>query len=273
MRSRPAPYQLSSIPPALALSAAAGVLALALGLYARHARLSVLDVPLIDSGARMFFVLALLAAAGLGWQVHRFYDRRPVGYTPYPPLPTAWILPSMLLVAAALLVARYHTAPVIVMAAVVAASGTFASLSIREVVASDDGGDNPLLLVHLGMSVVVAYVVIAALLQYQARLLFTAPAVFIASALILLQIHDGIPTYPLRRQAYALIGAVAAAELAWPLYYWPPAGWWTGAVIGSVLVGYALVTRASLLKRLNLIAALQYAGLTVAMFALVMVMS
>lgn len=264
---------MPTIPPALALSVAAGVLALALGLYALHARPSILNVPLIDSGARLFFVLVLLCAAGLGWQVHRFYDRRPAGYTPFPPLPTTWILPAMLLIASALLVARYHTAPVIVMAAVVAASGTFASLSIREVVASDGAGDDPLLLVHVGMSLIVAYVVIAALLQYQARMLFTAPAVFIVSGLILLQIHDGIPTYPLRRQAYALVGAVAAAELAWPLYYWPPAGWWTGAVVGSVLLGYALITRASLLKRLNPVAALQYAGLTVALFALVVVMS
>ncbi|MCO5177064.1 MAG: hypothetical protein M9890_08870 [Thermomicrobiales bacterium] len=264
MHRRSIPPPQLTIPPAMALSAAAGVLALALGFYARHARPSILDVPLIDSGARLFFVLTLLAAIGLGWQVHCLYDRRPLGYTPYPPLPTAWILPSMLLIASALLVARYHTAPVIVMAAVVAASGTFASLSIREVVSADGPGDDPLLLVHVGMSLIVAYVVIAALLQYQARLLFTAPTVFIASALILLQVHDGIPTYPLRRQAYALVGAIAAAELAWPLYYWPPAGWWTGAVIGSVLLGYALITRASLLKRLNPAAALQYAGLTVA---------
>ncbi|HMM40761.1 MAG TPA: hypothetical protein PKA95_02535, partial [Thermomicrobiales bacterium] len=191
----------------------------------------------------------------------------------YPPLATAWVLPAMVLLAAALLVARYHTPPIVVMAAVLSATGTFAALSIREVIAADDDGDQPLLIVHVGLSLVVAYVVVALLLQYQARLLFTVPAVFVVIALILLQVHDGIPTYPVRRQAYALVGALVAVEVVWPLSYWPPMGWWTGAIVASVVTGYALVTRANLLRRLTGIAAIQYAGLTAALLVFVVAMS
>ena len=273
MRERRSASTLPAIPPAATLSGAAGVLALALGLYARHARPSILDTPLIDSGARLYYVLALLAVAGLGWQVHRAYDRPVPGHTPYPPLATAWVLPAMVLLAAALLVARYHTPPIVVMAAVLSATGTFAALSIREVIAADDDGDQPLLIVHVGLSLVVAYVVVALLLQYQARLLFTVPAVFVVIALILLQVHDGIPTYPVRRQAYALVGALVAVEVVWPLSYWPPMGWWTGAIVASVVTGYALVTRANLLRRLTGIAAIQYAGLTAALLVFVVAMS
>lgn len=268
-RARPRP----TIPPAVIFSGAAGVLTLALGLYARQARPSILDVPLFDAGARLYYVLALLAVAGLGWQIHRAYDRPATRYTPYPPVATAWILSALTLLAAALLVARYHTAPIVVMAAVLATTGTFAALSIREVIADAESASQPVLLIHVVLTIVVTYVVVALLLQYQARLLFTAPAVFVVATLALLQIHDGILTYPVRRQAYALVGGVIAIEVVWPLSYWPPLGWWTGSVVLSVLTGYALVTRANLLRRLTATAAMQYAGLTAALLVFVVVLS
>lgn len=273
MRNRRAAPAVSPAPPVVTLSGASGVVVLALGPYARHARPSILDTPLIDSEARLFYLLALVAVAGIGWQVHRVYDRPVQGYTPYPPLATAWILPAVMVCAATLLVARYHTAPIVVMAAVLAATGTFAALSIREIIDAGDAGDQLLPVIHVGLSLVLAYVTIALLLQYQARLLFSVPAVFIVTVLVLLQIHDGIPTYPLRRQAYALVGALMAVEVVWPLSYWPPAGWWTGGVVASVVTGYALVTRANLLRRLSGLAAIQYAGLTVAMLVFVVAMS
>lgn len=273
MRERRPALAVPALPPAVMLSGAAGLVTLALGLYARHAKPSVLDTPLIDSGGRLFYILALVAAAGVGWRAHRAYDRPVVGYTPYPPLATAWILPMMTALGAALLVARYHTPPIIVMAAVLAVTGTFVALSVREVIAGREAADQPLLMIHVGLSLVVAYVVVALLLQYQARLLFTVPAVFAITALVLLQIHDGIPTYPVRRQAYALVGALVAVEIVWPLSYWPPMGWWSGAVVASVVTGYSLVTRANLLRRLTGIAALQYAGLTAALLVFVVAMS
>lgn len=272
MREQRAARPASSMPPAAALSTEAGLLVLALGLYARHARPSILDTPVLDAGARPYYLFVMIAVAGLAWQVHRSYDRAVHGYTPFPPLPTAWILPAMAVLGAALLVARYHTPPIVVMAAVLAATGTFAALSVREVI-GDDSADVVMQAIHVGLSLVVAYVVVALLLQYQARLLFTVPSVFGVVALVLLQIHDGIPTYPVRRQAYALVGALVAAEVAWPLSYWPPMGWWAGAIVASVVTGYALVTRSNLLRRLTPIAAMQYAGLTAALLVFVVAMA
>ncbi len=264
---------LPALPPAVLLSGAAGGMTLALALYARHAKPSILDTPIVDPGARLYYVLTLVAVAGLGWHVHRTYDRPTVGYTPYPPLATAWILPSLTLLAAALLVAHYHTPPIAVMASVLAATGVFAALSIREIMVDGETGDQPVLLIHVGLSLVVSYVAVALVLQYQARLLFTVPVVFGVTALALLQIHDGIQTYPVRRQAYALVGALIAVEVVWPLSYWPPLGWWTGAVVASVVTGYTLVTRANLLHRLTSVAAMQYAGLTAVLLAFVVAMS
>lgn len=272
-RERRARAQRSQPPRAAVLSAAAGALVLVLGLYARHARPSILDTPFLDSGARLYYLLAFVAAAGLGWHIHRAYDLPPAGYTPYPPLPTVWILPALTVLGAALLVARYHTAPIVVMAAVLAGTGTFAALSLREVFRDEHHVEPMMQAVHVGLSLVVGFVVIALVLQYQARLAVTLPAVFMVTALLLLQIHDGIPTYPVRRQAYALVGALIAGEVVWPLTYWPPMGWWAGAVVASVITGYALVTRANLLRRLTPVSAVQYAGLTAAMLVFVIAMS
>ena len=263
----------ASLPPAVLMAVAAGLVTLALGIYARHAKPSILDTPLIGHGTRSFYLIALVAVVGIGWQAHRFFDRPIRGYTPYPPLATAGILPAMIVLASALLVGRYHTAPIVVMAAVLAATGAYAALSIRDVIDSGDTGDQPVLLIHVGLSLVVVFVNVALLLQFQARLLFLAPTIFVVTALLLLQVHDGVPTYPVRRQAYALVGALIAAEVVWPLTYWPPLGWWSGAVVASVVTGYALVTRANLMRRLTGVAAAQYAGLTAALLVFVVVMS
>ena len=45
------------------------------------------------------------------------------------------------------------------------------------------------------------------------------------------------------------------------VYKRQPLGWWSGAVVASVVTGYALVTRANLMRRLTGVAAAQYLSL------------
>lgn len=255
---------------AAVFAGACAVVTLALGLYARREMPDPREVPLLSSDGRLFFILGLAAIVGIGYPIHQFFDRPSTHYTPYAPLPTAWILPVLTLLGGLLLVARYHDLGIILMSALLVGSGVFASLSVRQQMADGDETSLPVAqVVHTALTLGVGFIVLALILLYRARTFLSAPIVFLIAALLLLQVHDGVRAYPIRRVAYAIVGGVAIAELVWPLGYWPPSGWGPGGLLAVVLLLYTLITRAQLQRRLNQANVLQYAGLCGVLFATV----
>lgn len=253
---------------AATFAGACAIVAVMLGLFARREMPDPREVPIISSEGRLFFVLGLVAMAGIGFQIHRLFDRPVPHYTPYAPLPTTWILPTLTLMGGLLLVARYHDLGIVLMSGLLVGSGVFASLTVRQQI--DEGNDSTLQVaqvIHTALTLGVGFIVLALVLLYRTRTLLSVPVVLLIATLLLLQVHDGIRAYPIRRAAYAVVGGIAVAELVWPLSYWPPSGWVSGALLTTVLLLYTLISRAHLQRRLNQAVALQYSGVCAVLFA------
>jgi hypothetical protein len=259
---------------AAAFAVVAAVLTLALGAYARHVSPVLTDVPLIGPSGRLLYALMLVSLVGFAYQAHRVWDEVPVAYTPYPPAPTAWILPTLTMLGGLLLVVRYHDWAVIAMAGIIVGSGVYAALTVRASLTGTGVVDSSTAqAIHSVLTLVVALIALSQIYGYRMRTIYSAPAVFLVALLLLLQIHDGVPSNPVRRVAYALVGSFVVAEVVWPLNYWPPSGWFGGGVLAVVFLGYALISRAQLRQRLTQTRVMQYAALTVAMFAVIVVLA
>jgi hypothetical protein len=271
---RPSARRNLDIDLAAAFSVVAAVLTLALGAYARHVSPPLTDVPLIGPSGRLLYALMLLSLVGFGYQTHRVWDEQPVAYTPYPPAPTAWILPTLTMLGGLLLVVHYHDWPVIAMAGIIVGSGVYAALTVRASLAGSGVVDaSTAQAIHSILTLVVALITMSQIYGYRMRTIYSAPTVFLVALLLLVQVHDGIPANPVRRVAYALVGAFVVAEIVWPLNYWPPSGWFGGGVLTVVFLGYALISRAQLRQRLTQSLVMQYAALTAALFAVIVVLA
>jgi hypothetical protein len=230
------------------------------------------NVPVISADARLFYILTIGAAVFVGvisQRAERIREAlaarrsRYLGDSVVPAMATAWILPSLIVVGSLLLVARHNRWQEIAAAVLLAGTGVFASLIVRESLsAASPRGPGIARIAQVALTIWVAFLVMALLFQFRMRTLYSAPLIFVTSMLLLVQIHDGIDTYPIRRIAYGLLGALLLAEATWALNYWPPAGWYAGAILATIFLGIALFTGARMTGELTRNRSVQYALLT-----------
>jgi hypothetical protein len=234
------------------------------------------NVPIISADGRLFYLLTLGAAALIGFFAQRAERAREdaamrrsryIGESIVPAMATAWILPALIVGGAALLAARHPRWEEIAAAVLLAGTGVFASLVVRENLQPQEGGGvHPARIAHIALTLVVAFLLLSLLFLFRMRTVYAAPVIFVVAALLLIQVHDGIDTFPIRKMAYALVGALVLAEVTWALNYWPPTGWYAGAILTSIFLGMTLVTGARMVGALDRPRAAQYAGLSTALF-------
>jgi len=263
-------------PPAV-LSIAAALLTLLLGLWARSALPDPRRVPIVSDETRLLYLSGVAAASALGaatiWLLRsRQQSEESVEwsaqYTTAKTIETRWILPALIMLGAFLLVARYHRGQDIAAAMLLAGSGMFAALTVSAALRDEDSSPMaPARLAQIVLTAGIAFVVFALVLLYRTRTLYAGPLVFALGFLLLLQAQDRIPSFPIRRIAYATIGAIALAQATWALNSWPPSGWWSGGVLASILLGYLLVSGAQLAGRLTREVAINSVGVAAGLLA------
>lgn len=264
-------FELLMSPPAL-LGVAASVLTLLLGIWSRSAMPDPRNVPFISGDSRLLYGVGVAVAVGLGIAAVLLARMRmrveassewSSRYTTPSGIETRWILPALTMLGAFLLVARYHRGQDIAAAMLLAGSGVFAAVTVRESLTTDDVSPRaPARMSHLILTTGIAFVVFALILLYRTRTLYAGPLTFTVGFLLLLQAQDRIASFPIRRVAYALVGAIAIAQATWALTSWPPSGWWTGGVLASIVLGYALISGAQLAGRLSRDLAINSVGVT-----------
>lgn len=261
--------------PAAMAALTSGVAALLLGIVARRVQPDPVNVPLVAADGRLFYLLVTLAAIGAGFVVQRVVapGERAGGrnwinrYLLGSELSHAGLLPGVTVLAVALLAVRHQRGMDLIALTLLAVSAVHAAVTVREHLWSDDARSAGLARqAQVGLTVATGFVAFNAVLQYRARTLWTAPVVFLLALLLLLQAHDGVPAFAIRRFAYAVLGALALAQATWGLAYWPPAGWYAGGVLAAALLGFVLVNGAQLSGRLTRSAVAQGGGLAAALF-------
>lgn len=267
----PAPIDLTALirTPAGQAAGLTGVLTLLLGLLARREQPDPASVPLIASDGRLYFIVGHLMVVAVGYWVYRLLDAPRAGeqdawiarYVGAGNLATSWIIPASIVFAAMLYLVHHREARHIVAITMLALSGAFAAITIREnLTAADPTSRRVARVAQVGLTAVVAFLTLGLIYLFKARMAYTAPVVFVVAALLIVQAHDGVPAFAVRRIAYALVGAVMVAEATWGLGYWPPAGWYGGGVLAAVFLGNVLIAGAQLRGRLNRHVVVQAAG-------------
>jgi hypothetical protein len=273
------PDDLAPSPAAAARVAVVGAVAtLLLGVAVRSDPPDPANVPLLSADGRLFYLLTLGAAilvAVLAQRAERVREElaarrsRYVGRSIVPAMATAWILPALTVAGAILLAARHTQWQETAAAVLLAGTGVFASLVVRENLSPEEGhAISAARVAHVVLSLSVAFLLLSLLFMFRMRTLFAGPAIFIVGLLLLVQVHDGIDTYPVRKIASGLLGALLLAEVTWGLNYWPPVGWYAGAILTSVFLGVTLATGARMAGTLDRARALQIAALSGALVGL-----
>jgi hypothetical protein len=252
----------------------AGLATMLLGIAIRSNPPDPVNVPILSSDGRLFYLLSIGAAALVAVMAQRAERVREaiaasrsryVGKSIVPAPATAWILPALAVIGAVLLIARHHRWQEIAAATLLAASGVFASLTVRENLNDQLGNTvSPARVAHVVLTIAVAFMVITLLFMFRMRTMLSGPAIMLVALLLFLQVHDGIDTWPIRKLAYAVLGALALAQFTWALNYWPPIGWYAGAILTAVFAGMTFVTGGRLTNTLTRERAIVYATATAA---------
>lgn len=277
----PAPPTVRELPTATGIiraTTAAAFTTLLLGVAVRSSPPDPSNVPILSSDGRLFYLLTIGAAVLVGLLSQQAERKREaiaasrsryVGESVVPAPATAWILPAFTVVAAVLLVARHTRWVEIGAATLLAATGVFASLTVRENLEVREGaGISPGRAAHIVLTIAVAFVVFTLLFMFRMRTLYSGPAILAVSLLLLLQIHDGVDVWPVRKLAYAVLGALAMAQVTWGLNYWPPVGWYSGAILTVTFSGLAFVAGDRLTNALTRERTILYGTATLALVLL-----
>lgn len=149
--------------------------------------------------------------------------------------PTAWIVPAVATSAAVMLVATYHSAPMMVVGPLVAFLGNAGALFARDLL--DDTADPTRRTAVAIHSVVVHAVAFIAFSAIYLNKLPTAPFValvaLVAGLLILETLERGFAPR-VQRILYAVLGAFVLGQAAIALNWWQTSGWTGGAVLLTV---------------------------------------
>ncbi|MDQ3547765.1 MAG: hypothetical protein M3439_03000 [Chloroflexota bacterium] len=259
---------------ALRLAVVAALLTFALAFYARSLDILRSDIPLQASNGRGFWFVSVVAVVAYGFVVQYASERgsdvveqahRAAG----PRAASAAVLPAMAVFAALQFVAWDSRLVVVISAPLLAGAGVFTAVVVRHYLLAGD----PLVfrgarLVHLTLTAGVAFLSLSLARGWMPGPVYTLIVVFAIAGLLLYQAYDGIRAFPVRRIAYALAGAAVVAEVALALSYWPPSGWYGGAILATVFGVLMLIVDAVLSRRISVDVVARYTGAGVAVCGL-----
>ena len=261
------------------LAAAAALLTFALALYARSLDLLRTDVPLRSTDGRFFWLLCIVAVVAFGAVVQRVSSNHPqTGPAVHRVADTAGsggaILPALVILAALQFVAWDSRLAVVLSAPLLAGAGVFTAVVVRHYLFSGDPAVVPgSRLVHLTLTSGVAFLSLSLARGWLAGPGYTLVVVFVIAGLLLFQAFDGVRAYPIRRIAYALVGAVVVAETALALSYWPPSGWFGGAFLTTVFAVLTLTIEAILSRGASTDVVTRYVGAGVGVCGLLIILA
>jgi hypothetical protein len=196
--------------------------------------LAVLFIAIIAVGAQYSEMSAARAAEALG------HVRNPRE------LPTAWVVPSVGMAGAILLVATLHNTLMFVVGPAIAFFAVGGSLLARDLL--DDATDTTArtaATVHMVVIHVVAFIALSAVYLNRMSLWAAVPLVMIFSGLLILETLERGSAGAPRRVLYAALGAFVMAQATIALDWWLTYGWTGGGVL---LVCFYIIAGVLLVK-------------------------
>jgi hypothetical protein len=196
--------------------------------------LAVLFIAIIAVGAQYSEMSAARAAEALG------HVRKPRE------LPTAWVVPSVGMAGAILLVATLHNTLMFVVGPAIAFFAVGGSLLARDLL--DDATDTTArtaATVHMVVIHVVAFIALSAVYLNRMSLWAAVPLVVIFSGLLILETLERGSSGAPRRVLYAALGAFVMAQATIVLDWWLTYGWTGGGVL---LVCFYIIAGVLLVK-------------------------
>lgn len=264
---------------ALQLAGAAAAVTLLLALYGRSLDLLRTDIPFRASNGRYYWFAVIVASIALGLVAQRlsWHDQLLANVQHRAPLTVAYgaaILPGLVMFAALQFVGWDSRAVIVVAAPLLAGAGVFTAAVVRHYLLTGDAATLPgARLVHLALTTGVAFLSLSLTRNWMAGPLYTLVVATIIAGLLLVQAFDGVRAYPIRRVAYALAGACVLGQAAYALSYWPPSGWYDGAMLTACFAVILLVVDAILTRRISTDIVARYAGAGVGVCGLLWVIA
>lgn len=257
---------------ALRLALLAAGLAVPLALLARYSTPDPTGIPLISTDGRWFYLLALVATAGVGVAGHvtdfdAGYARASavrLGYTWIADQGrlTSGFLPALTMAAAMLIVGTYHSWPMVVVTPLLAGSGVYAGALARHFAfAPDPPTRRSGRMAFAALTLIVGFVVLALVYHFRMRSIVSGPAVWVATGSLVMVATDGVDLRLRQRIAFAVVCGGILAEATWALNYWNLPGWYGGIMLAALAGAAAAAIVAHAEERLNRSAVLRYSAL------------
>ncbi|HEV2528458.1 MAG TPA: hypothetical protein VGT61_08435 [Thermomicrobiales bacterium] len=263
-------------------AAVAGILVLAVGLYATTRTPTDDTIPMFRATDLIFWVLGAvaIAVATIGTQFAELSARSgavALGQaTQGRGTPLAWVLPGCATLASVLLIATWHNVPVALIGAILTVVSVVVALLVRDLF--DDLTDSAVrvaVLVH-GVTIhLVAFIGLATLYHNKLPAWLTALLVAVFAGLLIVEALGRAPLRDVHRIGMAALGGLVVAQAAVVIERWPTWGWTGGIallvtffVANGLLVTWA-VTRNVARRDVGYYAGLGAIGLAmIALFAL-----
>lgn len=261
------------------LAGTAALVTFALALFARSLDLLRTDIPLRASNGRLFWVVSVVVVIAFGANVQRVSKRLrattgPARRVPDAAAAGAAVLPALVMFAALQFVAWDSRTVVVIAAPLLAGAGVFTSVVVRNYLLVGDPAVLPgARLVHVALTAGVAFLSLSLARGWMAGPAYTLVVVTAISGLLLYQAFDGIRAFPVRRIAYALVGGVVVGEVALALGYWPPSGWYGGAILATVFIVQTLIIESILARSVSNQVVARYIGAGVGVCGLLTILA
>ncbi len=253
----------------LVAAGVAGILMLALGVYASTRTPVLADMPFRQVTNLLFWVIAAAAVvvAAVGTQFAELSTRAGAvrlgqslaGHG----APLAWALPPCAAVASVLLIATWHNVVVAVIGAIVTLGSVLVALLVRDLF--DDLTDSAVrvaAVVHGVMIHVVAFIGLAMLSYNKLPDWVAAPLIGLFAGVLILEALGRAPLPDPSRFGMAALGALVLAQAAIVIDRWPTWGWTGGiALLVTFFIANGLLVTWALTRNVGRRDVGYYAGL------------
>ncbi|MFN8594386.1 MAG: hypothetical protein U0031_23280 [Thermomicrobiales bacterium] len=217
----------------LVISVAISALVLVLAFFALGPA-NEISLPLAQTTNLLFWVLSLLTvvAAGIGAEYADRTASRARERDEELAVNTAWIVPSVATAAAIVLVATFHSTPMIAIGPLVAFIGNAGALLSRDLLDdADDTAQRTARTVHVVVVHIVAVLALNAIYLNKMPALITAVAAGLVTTLLTFELFDRAPVVHARKLSLSVLSGAAVAAASVPL------GWWlTNGLIGGTVL-------------------------------------
>ncbi|MBW3633132.1 MAG: hypothetical protein KY456_08890 [Chloroflexi bacterium] len=219
----------------LVISIAISAIVFVLAIYATGSP-TTNPLPLAQTTNALFWAVATVATVGAGIGAvfaDRSAARNDAGGYPNPnSTPTAWIVPVVSTVTAAILVATFHNTTMIIAGPLIAFFGNAGSLLSRDLLDdADDAAHQTATTIQALVIHSVGFLALSAIYLNKLATPTTAILAGAVAALLTAEALDRSPVTEARKLTLALLAGGAVAAAVAPLMWWPTHGWTGGAVL------------------------------------------